>query len=59
MPNRIKNTGEVVHARIAGGRQHAVETLAGFVGQLGKLFKAHGCIDEVTQNKPRSARVAA
>ncbi|MGY0613177.1 MULTISPECIES: BrnA antitoxin family protein [unclassified Luteimonas] len=39
LAHRAKDRRQVVHARIAVGREHAMQTLAGFVGHFGELLK--------------------
>ena len=46
-----ENSRQVIHARIAFGRQHAVQTLAGQVGQFRKLLEAECCVNEVAKNE--------
>ena len=48
-----EDLGQVVHARVAAMRQHAMQTLAGLVGQLGERLKANCCIHEVPQHEAR------
>lgn len=46
-----KNGSQVVHAGIASGRQHAVQTLAWLGGQRGKLLKTDGGIDKIAHDQ--------
>ena len=48
--HRAENSREVVHAGIALRRQHAMQALAGLVGQRGQLLKTDGSVHEVAQN---------
>ena len=47
-----ENGRKLVHAGIAFGRKHPVQTFAGLGRQCGQLLKAHGGVDQVSQNEP-------
>lgn len=53
-----EDRGQVVHARVALGRQHAVQALARLVGHFGKLLEAEGCVDQVAQDEACGFRLA-
>ena len=57
--NGAENRGQVVHARIAPGRKHAVQALARNVRQLREQLESHRCIDEIAQNHPCSLGLSA
>src|SRR3546814_9278847 len=46
----IENRGQIVHAGITAGGQHAMQALAGSFGGRSQAFKAHRGVDQVTQN---------
>src|SRR5487761_1922714 len=57
LPYCVKNCCQVIHARIAFGRQHPMETLARRGRYLGQPFKAKSRIHEIAQNETRRLRL--
>ena len=49
--NRAENGRQVIHARIALGRQHTLQALAGLICQFGQLLESERRIHEVTKNE--------
>ena len=58
LPQGAEDCGQVIHARIALGRQHSMQALAGHIGELGQLLEPQGCIHKIAQNEPRSLWLA-
>src|SRR5216684_993267 len=54
--NRAENGGQVIHARIAFGREHAMQALTGSFGHFCKLLETKRCIHKVSKNNARRFR---
>src|SRR3984957_2415119 len=54
----VENRRQVIHARIAFGRQHPMKALTRHGGYLGQSFKSQGCIHKIAQNETCRLRLA-
>src|SRR5450631_148104 len=53
---RSENGGQVIHARIAFGREHAMQALTGSFGHFCELLETKRCIHKISKNNARRFR---
>ena len=53
----VENEGEVIHAWVATGGQHPMQTFAGHMRLSGQALKSDGPMDEITKGETGQSRL--